>query len=115
MAGDELRALTARDLETSHVDAQRLQHLNTQLQQVESNWLDPAGIPGRPWFRYLLYAARYTYAHLEYPGLTEAVEAGDWKRANEQAALIDAAVIRNTALLRAAAGEWTGTRAATAP
>ncbi len=114
-AGEELRTLTARDLETGHVDAQRLQHLNAQLQQVESNWLDPAGIPGRPWFKHLLYAARYTYAHLEYPGLTEAVEAGDWPRANEQAALIDAAVVRNTALLRAAASEWAGTGAATAP
>jgi len=82
--------------------------LNAQLQQVESNWLDPAGIPGRPWFKHLIYAARYTYAHLEYPGLTEAVEDGDWPRATEQAALIDVAVVRNTALLRAAASGWAG-------
>ena len=115
MAGDELRTLTAHDLEAGHVDALRLQKLNSQLQQVESNWLDPAGIPGRPWFKHLIYAARYTYAHLEYPGLTEAVEAGDWPRATEQAALVDAAVVRNTALLRAAASEWAGEGAATAP
>ena len=53
--------------------------------QVERNWCNPEGIPGRPWFKHTLYAARYTYAHLELPGLTEAAEAGDWKRAAEQA------------------------------
>ena len=74
---------------------------------MESNWLDPAGIPGRPWFKHLLYAARYTYAHLEYPGLTEAAEAGDWKTANEQAQILDAAIVRNTALLRTAGADWT--------
>jgi hypothetical protein len=73
------------------------------------------GIPGRPWFKHLIYAARYTYAHLEYPGLTEAVEAGDWPRAEEQAALIDAAVVRNTALLRAAASDWAGAAKITTP
>ena len=106
-AGRELRATTMRDLTTGTTSAQKVQHLNEQLQQVESNWLDPAGIPGRPWFKHLLYAARYTYAHLEYPGLTEAAEAGDWKAANQQLQLLDAAVIRNTELLRAAVTDWT--------
>jgi N-acetylated-alpha-linked acidic dipeptidase len=76
--------------------------LNSSLLQVESNWLTPAGIPGRPWFQHLLYAARYTYAHLELPGLTEAAEKGDWKTAAEQAALLEQAVMKNTDLLRAA-------------
>ena len=47
--------------------------VNQQLMQVERNWCNPQGIPGRPWFKHSLYAARYTYAHLELPGLTEAV------------------------------------------
>ena len=106
-AGDELRMLTARDLEAGHVDAQRLQHLNTRLQQVESNWLDPAGIPGRPWFKHLLYAARYTYAHLEYPGLTEAVEAGDWPRA-QRAGGIDRCGCRAQHRAAARGGERVG-------
>ena len=84
------------------LDAQRTERINQQLMQVESNWLNPEGIPGRPWFKHLLYAARYTYAHLELPGLTEAVEAGDWKRAQKQAALLERALARNTELLRAA-------------
>ena len=69
---------------------------------MESNWLTPEGIPGRPWFQHLLYAARYTYAHLELPGLTEAAEKGDWKTAQAQVALLEAAVEKNTELLRQA-------------
>ena len=62
----------------------KLQSTNRRLMQVERNWLNDAGIPGRPWFKHVLYAARYTYAHLELPGLTEAVEKQDWKTAKEQ-------------------------------
>jgi N-acetylated-alpha-linked acidic dipeptidase len=82
------------------------QRLNQQLLQVESNWLDPAGIPGRPWFQHLLYSSRYTYAHLEFPGLTEAVEKQDWKLAGKQAALLERAVEKNTRLLKSAESWW---------
>src|SRR5258708_12502228 len=74
--------------------------------QVESNWLDPAGIPGRPWFQHLLYSSRYTYAHLEFPGLTEAVEKQDWKLAREQTVLLEKAVQKNTRLLKSAHSSW---------
>jgi N-acetylated-alpha-linked acidic dipeptidase len=93
-----------------HVEHERLRHgaltpaqaaaLNRAILAVERNWLNPDGIPGRPWFKHLLYAARYTYAHLELPGLTEAVEARDWKRAAEQARRLEAALQRNTELLQ---------------
>jgi hypothetical protein len=56
----------------------------------------------------LLYAARYTYAHLELPGLTEAVEAGNWQQAAVQAGVLDAAVQKNTQLLQSAAATWRG-------
>jgi N-acetylated-alpha-linked acidic dipeptidase len=67
---------------------------------VESNWLSPEVIPGRPWFKHMIYAARYTYAHLELPGITEAVEKRDWTVAREQAARLMGALEANTALLR---------------
>jgi N-acetylated-alpha-linked acidic dipeptidase len=67
--------------------------------QVERNWLNPDGIPGRPWFKHMLYGARYTYAHLELPGLTEAIEKQDWKTARDQATLITNALEKNVALL----------------
>jgi hypothetical protein len=46
-----------------------------------------------------VYAARYTYANLELPGLTEAIEAKRWDIARAQARILEDAVVRNTALL----------------
>ena len=105
-AGNELREAVEQELRSGAISAEKMQRLNEQLLQVESNWLDPNGIPGRPWFQHLLYAARYTYAHLEFPGLTEAVEKRDWKLASEQAALIEQALEKNTELLRKAKNSW---------
>jgi N-acetylated-alpha-linked acidic dipeptidase len=105
-AGNELREATSRSLVSGAASREKIERLNQQLLQVESNWLEPAGIPGRPWFQHLLYAARYTYAHLEFPGLTEAVEKGDWKLASQQADLIDRALEKNIKLLHAAQNSW---------
>jgi N-acetylated-alpha-linked acidic dipeptidase len=105
-AGNNLRLAAEKDLAAGNASPEKIQRLNADLFQVESNWLDPAGIPGRPWFQHLLYSSRYTYAHLEFPGLTEAVEKGDWKLASQQAALLEKAVERNTELLRSAQSFW---------
>ena len=105
--GDFLRNATSHGLLSGATTSQeKTQRLNERLLQVESNWLDPAGIPGRPWFQHLLYSSRYTYAHLEFPGLTEAVEKQDWKLAGQQAALLEKALKRNTELLRSARSSW---------
>jgi N-acetylated-alpha-linked acidic dipeptidase len=106
-AGVLLRNAVARDLSSrTTASPEKMQRLNERLLQVESNWLDPAGIPGRPWFQHLLYSSRYTYAHLEFPGLTEAVEKQDWKLAGHQAALLEKAVEKNTRLLKSAQSSW---------
>ncbi len=101
-AGQALNAAISAALATNSLKAEQAEKLGQQLMQVESNWLTPDGIPGRPWFQHLLYAARYTYAHLELPGLTEAAEKNDWSAAKQQVALLEAAVERNTKLLRGA-------------
>ena len=106
IAGAALREDTAGGLLSDAIPQLQFQRLNEQLLQVESNWLDPAGIPGRPWFQHLLYSSRYTYAHLEFPGLTEAVEKQDWKLATKQAALLEKAVEKNTRLLKSAESWW---------
>jgi N-acetylated-alpha-linked acidic dipeptidase len=111
-AGKALQDLTAKDLasgDPAGPDPRRDRNLNSQLLQVESNWLDPEGIPGRPWFQHLLYAARYTYAHLEFPGLTEAIEAGNWQEAHRQQDALEAALEKNTRLLQSAAESWRST------
>ncbi len=91
-----------QELARGALDAAALNALNQRAMAVERNWLHPEGIPGRPWFKHLLYAARFTYAHLELPGLTEAVEAGKWDVAQQQARVLQQAIERNTALLREA-------------
>jgi len=105
-AGNTLRDAASRDLVLGNDSTEKIQRLNEQLLQVESNWLDPAGIPGRPWFQHLLYSSRYTYAHLEFPGLTEMVENQNWKLAEQQAGLLEKALRKNTELLRSARSSW---------
>ncbi len=98
-AGRNLNAAIDKKLADGNFDAAALDAVNRGLMQVEGNWLHADGIPGRPWFKHLIYAARYTYAHLELPGITEAVEKGDWDVARQQTKLLEDAVANNTALL----------------
>ncbi len=97
--GTKLNAAGRRQLAAARSGAEVLEKLNRAQMQVEGNWLNPEGIPGRPWFKHLLYGARYTYAHLELPGLTEAVEARNWPVAQQQLDLLLQAVTRNVELL----------------
>jgi N-acetylated-alpha-linked acidic dipeptidase len=73
--------------------------VNGGMMQAERNWLNPEGIPNRPWFKHMIYGTRYTYAHLELPGITEAVESKNWQLAQQQAAVLEKAVAANTQLL----------------
>jgi N-acetylated-alpha-linked acidic dipeptidase len=98
--GRELNDSTSRALASGRLDANATDRVNEELMQVERNWCSPSGIPGRPWWKHSLYGARYTYAHLELPGLTEAAEAGDWARAAEQAKILEVALGKNTDLLQ---------------
>ena len=100
--GKLLDAAAKKKLTSGKLDAAQVEEVNRAIMQVERNWLNPEGIPGRPWFKHTLYAARYTYAHLEVPGLTEAVEAKDWATAKQQAAVLEQAVKKNSALLHEA-------------
>ena len=103
--GQTLNQAIERGLASGRLDRGPSQRTNRQIMQVEANWLNPDGIPGRPWFKHILYAARYTYAHLELPGLTEAIERTDWKAAAEQGKILEDALAKNAALLRAASAE----------
>jgi N-acetylated-alpha-linked acidic dipeptidase len=107
-AGKKLNDSVAAALTSGKPDPKLTDALNRGLMQVERNWLNPDGIPGRPWFKHILYGARYTYAHLELPGLTEATEAGDWDTARQQAAILRRALSSNTQLLEQLNSAWAG-------
>ena len=55
-------------------DAREKAQLNRRLTDFERAFLDPAGLPGRPWYRHQLYAPKFTYAAEVLPALTEAAE-----------------------------------------
>ncbi|HEV3510889.1 MAG TPA: M28 family metallopeptidase, partial [Candidatus Sulfotelmatobacter sp.] len=98
-AGKHLNESLVHKLADGPIDPKLALTLNRGMMQVERNWLNPDGIPGRPWFKHILYGARFTYAHLELPGLTEAVEKQDWPTARQQAEILQRALEKNTKLL----------------
>jgi N-acetylated-alpha-linked acidic dipeptidase len=98
-AGKKLNESLNAKLAAGPIDPKIALTLNHGMMQLERDWLNPDGIPGRPWFKHILYGARFTYAHLELPGLTEAVEARDWPTATQQAEILHRALEKNTQLL----------------
>ena len=72
---------------TSHLSS-----INEAMRSVEQTLLNADGIPGRPWFRHVLYAPRETYAAMTLPGVQEAIEANDWARARTQLAIVTARI-----------------------
>ena len=96
-AGGELNQSIAAADAGGKLTALAAAGVNRQIMQVERNWCNPQGIPGRPWFKHTIYGTRETYAHLELPGLTEAAEAGDWKRAAEQEKFLQDELVKNSA------------------
>jgi N-acetylated-alpha-linked acidic dipeptidase len=98
-AGKILNESVRNKLTSGKIDPKVSSDLNRGMMQVERNWLNPDGIPGRPWFKHILYGARFTYAHLELPGLTEAVERQDWPTAKHQAEILERALKNNTKLV----------------
>jgi N-acetylated-alpha-linked acidic dipeptidase len=60
----------------SDLDTRRRLRLNTLLRDIDQLLLDPNGLPGRPWYRHLIYApGRFTgYGAKTIPGVREAIE-----------------------------------------
>ena len=67
----------------------QLAELNAILKGLEQELTDPRGLPGRPWFKHLIYAPGIDtgYSVKTVPGVREAVEAGRWAEANEYLAI----------------------------
>jgi N-acetylated-alpha-linked acidic dipeptidase len=94
-AGTRMDTLLAADAPDRRATAL----LDEALMKTERAFLDPAGIPGRPWYRHLLFAPKPTYAPEVLPGVTEALEAGDRTRLHTQVAQLARALDRAAATL----------------
>jgi N-acetylated-alpha-linked acidic dipeptidase len=84
-----------------------LNAMNAKLRQAENDFLDPQGLPGRPWFRHTIYApGEYTgYEAVVIPGVNEAIDANNRERAQKELDDLTVALDRATGDLKAAAGE----------
>jgi N-acetylated-alpha-linked acidic dipeptidase len=79
----ELQLTISRSLDGG-IPAADFKPLNEVLVQLERHFLLDEGIPDRPWFKHALYAPRYTYAAMMFPGVQEAVDEQDWDRASRE-------------------------------
>jgi N-acetylated-alpha-linked acidic dipeptidase len=86
---------------SSHGDAA---HLNAALIAAEHALVVPEGLPLRPWYRQAVYAPGLAtgYAPEELPGINDAIDAKDARRAQEQLAKLVQALGRAAASLTAA-------------
>jgi N-acetylated-alpha-linked acidic dipeptidase len=80
--------------------AEVLRRRNRGLLAAERALLDEAGIPGRPWFKHLVYAPLPSYEAETLPGVREAVLTGDHRRAAEQVIRLTRALERALSSLR---------------
>jgi len=89
-----------RDAALAGMSGDALISLNRKALRFERMFLSTDGIPGRPWYRHLVYAPKYTYAPEIFPGVSEGLDAQDTPRAVEQARRLAAAIRRASELLR---------------
>src|SRR5262249_27090140 len=81
--------------------------VNARLMQSERELTDQGGLPGRPWYRHLLYApgVETGYGAKTMPGAREGIEQGRYAEAENEIARIADALQREGRLVDAAAGE----------
>ncbi|MBI3493719.1 MAG: M28 family peptidase, partial [Acidobacteria bacterium] len=100
-AGAALRA-RGESLLSGSPAAPALADVNHRLMMAERDLIEPAGLPDRPWYRHVIYApGLYTgYGVKTIPGVREAVDAGNYARAAEQATVVIRALRRATKTLQ---------------
>jgi N-acetylated-alpha-linked acidic dipeptidase len=94
-AGARMDALLA----SAALDRRAAALLDEALIQTERAFLDGAGLPGRPWYRHLLFAPKPTYAPEVLPGVIESLSAHDRTQLSSEVAHLVAALGRAAAIL----------------
>ena len=87
-----------------------IEAINTKLLQSERKLTSADGLPGRPWFKHMVYAPGYYtgYGVKTIPGVREAIEQKKWKEADEQIARVAQVLQDEAVLIDSAAGELEG-------
>src|SRR6266851_1596606 len=82
-----------------------LEAINTKLLQTERKLTSADGLPGRPWFKHMIYAPGYYtgYGVKTIPGEREAMEQKKWKEADGQIARVAQILQDEAALIDSAA------------
>jgi N-acetylated-alpha-linked acidic dipeptidase len=81
--------------------------LDEKLIGSERALTDPAGLPGRPWFKHQIYAPGfYTgYGVKTIPAVRESIEQKQWKQADEMIARVSRVLLNEAAAIDAASAE----------
>ncbi len=92
---------------TTPLGAETVKAINTKLIQTERMLTNPAGLPGRPWFKHLIYAPGfYTgYGVKTIPGVREAIEQKHWNEAETEIERVAAALQNEAGLIGSIASD----------
>jgi len=87
---------------TAVVEADRIPTVNTLTRQAERNFIDPQGLPLRPYFRHILQAPGtfLGYGSQVFPGLSEALQLQNWTLAQQQANVLAGVLTKAGAALQ---------------
>lgn len=82
-------AYAARAASGFKLTARQARDINARMGRMEQALTDPAGLPGREWFKHMIYAPGLLtgYGVKTVPGVREALEARDWQGADKYAAI----------------------------
>src|SRR5690348_4094639 len=82
-------AYNARAANGLQIPAGQLHRINALMGRMEQSLTDKDGLPGREWFKHMIYAPGMLtgYGVKTVPGVREALEARHWDEANKYAAI----------------------------
>src|SRR5205085_11593039 len=85
--------------------SQGITQLNAKLIQSERAFLNEQGLPGRPWFKHMIYApGAYTgYAVKTMPFIREAIEQKKWQEAEQGSTIVGEVLQKEATLVEDAA------------
>lgn len=92
---------TRREAAIDAPSVSRQRHMDRQLMQAERGLLDPAGLRGRPWYRHVVFAPKFTYEAEVLPAVAEAARSGDRSATRAATARLAEALRRAAAALGA--------------